>query len=87
MSIIYLRELLSERATPAISSRRTDVAVQPNREEQEQARHSWLAWLREWRRRHRSRTLLSQLSDQMLKDIGITPAEAQHEANKPFWLP
>jgi uncharacterized protein YjiS (DUF1127 family) len=37
-----------------------------------------------WRRR-RSRNLLSQLDDYMLKDIGITPAEAQFEAHKPFW--
>jgi uncharacterized protein YjiS (DUF1127 family) len=47
----------------------------------------WLAWLQEWRRRHRSRTSLSELNDRMLKDIGVTYAEAEHEANKPFWLP
>ena len=37
-----------------------------------------------WRRR-RSRNLLSQLDDYMLKDIGVTRAEARLEANKPFW--
>ena len=37
-----------------------------------------------WRRR-RSRNLLSQLDDYMLRDIGVTRAEAQLEANKPFW--
>ena len=37
-----------------------------------------------WRRR-RSRNLLSQLDDYMLKDIGVTRAEAHLEANKPFW--
>ena len=87
MSIINFRGLPPERVTSAISSRQIEAAVQPNRQGQELARHSWLAWFREWRRRHRSRTLLSQLSDQMLKDIGVTSAEAQHEANKPFWLP
>ena len=37
-----------------------------------------------WHRRS-SRNLLSQLDDYMLKDIGVTRAEAQLEANKPFW--
>jgi len=37
-----------------------------------------------WRRR-RSRNLLSQLDDYMLRDIGVTRAEAQLEASKPFW--
>jgi uncharacterized protein YjiS (DUF1127 family) len=37
-----------------------------------------------WRRRQ-SRNLLSQLDDYMLKDIGVTRAEAQLEANKPIW--
>jgi uncharacterized protein YjiS (DUF1127 family) len=38
-----------------------------------------------WRRRQ-SRTLLSQLDERMLRDIGVTRADAQLEANKPFWL-
>lgn len=37
--------------------------------------------------RYRSRTLLAQLDDYMLKDIGVTRAEAQLEAGKPFWIP
>jgi len=37
-----------------------------------------------WRRR-RSRNVLSQFNDYMLRDIGVTRAEAQFEANKPFW--
>lgn len=40
----------------------------------------------EWRR-YRSRTMLAQLDDYMLKDIGVTRAEAQFEAGKPFWTP
>lgn len=43
------------------------------------------AALREAWRRHRSRTHLATLSDRMLKDIGVTRAEAEFEANKPFW--
>lgn len=36
--------------------------------------------------RHRSRQLLSGLDAHMLKDIGVTFAEAEHEANKWFWM-
>jgi uncharacterized protein YjiS (DUF1127 family) len=39
-----------------------------------------LAW-----RRHRSRVRLAELDGRLLKDIGVTYAEAEHEANKPFW--
>ncbi len=37
-----------------------------------------------WRRYH-SRVRLAQLDPYLLKDIGITPAEAEQEANRPFW--
>ena len=43
------------------------------------------AALREAWRRHRSRTLLASLDDHMLKDIGLTRADAEREAQKPFW--
>jgi uncharacterized protein YjiS (DUF1127 family) len=46
-----------------------------------------LALLQKWRRRRRSRVLLSQLDGHMLRDIGLSYADAEHEANKPFWLP
>ncbi|MDQ2805138.1 MAG: DUF1127 domain-containing protein [Pseudomonadota bacterium] len=39
-----------------------------------------LAW-----NRHRSRLRLAELDAHILKDIGITYAEAEYEANKPFW--
>lgn len=45
------------------------------------ARH-WLAAA--WRR-HRSRQFIAQLDPHMLRDIGVTYAEAEHEANRPFW--
>ncbi len=38
-------------------------------------------------RRHRSRARLAQLDPHLLRDIGITYAEAEQEANKPFWRP
>jgi len=45
------------------------------------------AWKRihaAWRR-YRSRQHISVLDSHMLKDIGVTYAEAEAEANKPFW--
>ncbi len=35
--------------------------------------------------RRRSRHALLELSDDMLKDIGISRSEAYREANRPFW--
>ena len=36
-------------------------------------------------RRHRTRAALAGLEAYMLKDIGVSPAEAEYEANKRFW--
>ena len=38
-----------------------------------------------WRERRRSRTELTRLSAYQLRDIGVSPASAMAEANKPFW--
>jgi len=38
-----------------------------------------------WAARTSQRHQLAGLSDYMLKDIGITRAEAEMEAHKPFW--
>ena len=35
--------------------------------------------------RHRSRQRIAELDAQALKDIGVSFAEAETEANKPFW--
>jgi uncharacterized protein YjiS (DUF1127 family) len=43
------------------------------------------ASLREWRRRARDRAELAALDDRMLADIGISRADAEFLANKPFW--
>jgi uncharacterized protein YjiS (DUF1127 family) len=40
-----------------------------------------------WIERHRQRASLSELNDALLKDIGISRADAQGEADKPFWRP
>jgi len=49
------------------------------------AAHSFIATLRLWRRRMRERDQLGRLDDRMLKDIGITRAEALRLSDKPFW--
>ncbi|MBZ2167374.1 DUF1127 domain-containing protein [Marinobacter sp. F4216] len=33
----------------------------------------------------RTRTQLARLPDHMLKDIGVSRADAEREAQKPFW--
>ena len=38
-----------------------------------------------WRQVRRQRRALYELSDYMLKDIGISRYEAMREAEKPFW--
>jgi len=43
--------------------------------------------LHEAARRHRSRRDLLALDDHMLKDIGISRADAVREGDKPFWRP
>jgi uncharacterized protein YjiS (DUF1127 family) len=40
-----------------------------------------------WLERSRQRRQLAELGDYMLRDIGITRAEAWFEADKPFWRP
>jgi uncharacterized protein YjiS (DUF1127 family) len=44
----------------------------------------WKAILR-WHEVRRQRRALLELSDQMLKDIGISRADAMREAARPFW--
>ena len=41
--------------------------------------------LREWNRRSRTRHELGGLDARMLQDIGLTHAEREYLANKPFW--
>ena len=41
--------------------------------------------LREWNRRGRARHELGGLDARMLQDIGLTHAEREYLANKPFW--
>lgn len=47
--------------------------------------HGALATLKIWRDRARQRRRLALLPPHQLADIGVTPAEAWREVNKPFW--
>jgi uncharacterized protein YjiS (DUF1127 family) len=38
-----------------------------------------------WRRRRETRRVLTRFDDHLLRDIGITPGEAEREIAKPFW--
>ncbi len=38
-----------------------------------------------WRERSRSRAQLRELSDHLLRDIGISRSQADVEGSKPFW--
>ena len=44
-----------------------------------------LAKLRLWRERARTRTALAEVDERSLRDAGIAPAQAEFEANRPFW--
>jgi uncharacterized protein YjiS (DUF1127 family) len=44
-----------------------------------------LKQLGEWRERARSRHLLQQLDDRMLRDVGLSRADVARECAKNFW--
>jgi uncharacterized protein YjiS (DUF1127 family) len=41
----------------------------------------------DWNQRQRQRRHLAAMDDHMLKDIGVSAADAAREAGKPFWRP
>ena len=46
-----------------------------------------LSRFRGWRERARSRHLLQQLDDRMLRDVGLSRADVDRECAKHFWQP
>ena len=40
----------------------------------------------DWQKRHSERAHLMSLDTRLLADMGLTEAERQIEANKPFWV-
>jgi uncharacterized protein YjiS (DUF1127 family) len=79
------------RAEALAEAKRTPWDLNPPRRPQRpdqpkpQMRGKIMVWLDEAVRRHRSRQSISGLNAWMLKDIGVSFAEAEFEANKPFW--
>ena len=49
--------------------------------------HRFTAGYRLARERYRQRKQLMEMDDRQLKDIGITPEQAELEAGKPIWRP
>jgi uncharacterized protein YjiS (DUF1127 family) len=46
-----------------------------------------LGTLRAWTERWRHRARLLELDDRMLRDVGLSRADVELEASKPFWTP
>ena len=74
--------------TTARATRRSDASSRAR------PRWSWARGLRQavdllliWQKRARDRRQLQSLSDNMLRDIGLTRADVFAEAAKPFWRP
>ncbi|MBT2787259.1 MULTISPECIES: DUF1127 domain-containing protein [unclassified Halomonas] len=53
--------------------------------EKRQLRVTWRERLYRWRQLRRERETLRHLSDDMLKDIGISREAVQRESRRPFW--
>jgi uncharacterized protein YjiS (DUF1127 family) len=87
MSMVFFGRISPKPVYISLTPAWAPTARGPNRGGREPPRDSQLALLRAWCQRHRSSILLSELDDRLLKDIGLTYYEAEHEANKPFWRP
>jgi uncharacterized protein YjiS (DUF1127 family) len=79
MSTLHLR---SSAATLAGVTGRADHAAR-GREFLHKGAETLLIWLERARQRRHLRTL----SDHMLRDIGLSRADVEGEAGKPFWQP
>lgn len=51
----------------------------------ERAWHATTAQIARWRKLHRQRIELASLSDDALKDIGLSRADVYEETDRPFW--
>ncbi len=97
---LVLRTHLTRRALTRLNARElTDIGLTPHAALTEAARLPWdtapgprrhnadgvFAEIQRAWHRARTRRLLAQMNAQELRDIGVTPSDAQEEANKPFW--
>jgi uncharacterized protein YjiS (DUF1127 family) len=64
---------------------RTEIPLAIPQRHESAPEHPLADWWRAARHRHRTRRLLAEMNDSMLKDIGLTRSEAQLELQKPFW--
>ena len=87
MSMVFFGKIPPKPVNTSLTPVWAPTAPGPSSEGREPTRDSWLPLLHTWYQRRRSRILLSQLDDRLLKDVGLTYCEAEHEANKPFWRP
>ncbi|HSA80924.1 MAG TPA: DUF1127 domain-containing protein [Geminicoccaceae bacterium] len=70
----YLRPAIPDRATAGRPAARLRAAL------------SWvILTLLRWQELARQRRALAAMSDHMLKDLGLTRADALREAGRPFW--
>lgn len=61
------------------------VLVQPQRSFVERAFRSVKAYVSRWHELHRQRRQLAQLSDEALKDLGLSRADVYQETEQHFW--
>jgi uncharacterized protein YjiS (DUF1127 family) len=77
------------RAIPTSGSERraaaTCVPRVPHRHSLSERLATMLFWLERQLERRRSRRALLRLNDDQLKDIGLSRADADREASRPFW--
>ncbi len=81
--MVFLRDISNDEAAPQWTTAEINWSPWGRRI----VRRGWFMWLRTVLRRRHSRVVLSGLSDHLLRDIGMTRAEAELEINKPFWSP
>jgi len=81
MTILTLRRPLS--TAGAISDGGKDSAASRIR----RWRHTIARWIARSRQRRALREIAERTDDYLLKDIGVSRAEAFREADKPFWRP
>lgn len=48
--------------------------------------NSWLSVLSVWYQRYMQRQELRELDDHLMADVGLSRAQADAEARKPFWV-
>ncbi len=66
----------------------TDYSIRPGiiYHPAEQSKPTIVGLIHRWLERRRQRLQLANLSDYLLKDIGVSRYAAEREASKPFWI-